>query len=82
MLFFFSFLFYASSPPPPFFLGGVGWGGGTSSFMQTRHVGLDLFNAESSPERCWRGARSQEVGGGRGEVHLTLHCHHQSSGSV
>ena len=45
--------------------GGKGGGGvvfGTSSFIQTRHVGLDLYNAVSSPERCWRGPRSQEVG--------------------
>ena len=25
-------------------------------------VWLDLFNAELSPKRCWRGPRSQEVG--------------------
>ena len=59
---FFMLLFFF----PLFWGGGVGGGGCTSSFMQTRHVGLDLFNAESSPERCWRGPRSQEVGGRKG----------------
>ena len=37
---------------------------------------LDLFNAELSSERYWRGPRSQEAGE-EGD-YLTLHCHHQN----
>ena len=37
---------------------------------------LFFINAESSPERCWCGPRSQ--GERRGELYLTPHCHHQN----
>ena len=39
-------------------------------------VCLDLSNAKLSPESCWRGPRSQEVG--EEELYLMLHCQHQS----
>ena len=35
-----------------------------------------FINAESSPERCWCGPRSQ--GERRGELYPTPHCHHQN----
>ena len=37
---------------------------------------LNLFNAELSLKRHWRGPRSQEVGQGR--QYPTLRCHHQN----
>ena len=36
---------------------------------------LNMFSAEVSPKRYWRGPRSQEMGE-KGD-YLTLHCHHQ-----
>ena len=29
-------------------------------------------------KRSWHGLKSQEVGGERGSLYLTLHCHHQN----
>ena len=42
---------------------------------------LALFKAALSPERHWRGPRSQEVWGREG-LYPTLHCHHQDSQSA
>ena len=38
---------------------------------------LNVFNAELSPERSWRGPRSQEVG--KRATTPTLHCHHHQN---
>ena len=40
-----------------------------------------VYNTEWSPKRFCQGPRSQGVGrgGGGGEQHLTLHCHHQNN---
>ena len=41
---------------------------------------LNLFSAELSLKRYWRGPRSQEVG--EKELYLTLNCHHQSDSAL
>ena len=37
-----------------------------------------LVNAGSSPERYWRGSKSQEMGGGGEQQYLSLHCRYQN----
>ena len=49
----------------------------TRSQVRIGWFGLDLFNAELSMKRYWRGRGSVEVEG-RGRLYLTLHCHHRN----
>ena len=43
---------------------------------------LNLFNAELSPKRFWRGPRSQEVGEEGDYIYLSLHCNHQNDSCI